>query len=127
MITFQTTSGFTTKTIAILGDFLLWFARDKAKVKVRKLYEEQPLVLGEGNDLVIVENGSGTTEIADFAAGDASGDQIDVSAFFSTFADLDAANDLSGSDVVIALDHNDTLVLVSVQLSTLNVDDFLFV
>jgi adenine-specific DNA-methyltransferase len=49
LITFQTTSGFKTKTIATLGDFLLWFARDKAKVKVRKLYEEQPLVIGEGN------------------------------------------------------------------------------
>ena len=49
LISFQTTSGFKTKTIATLGDFLLWYARDTAKVKVRKLYEEQPLVLGEGN------------------------------------------------------------------------------
>ena len=49
LIGFQTTSGFKTKTIATLGDFLLWYARDTAKVKVRKLYEEQPLVLGEGN------------------------------------------------------------------------------
>lgn len=49
LITFQTTSGFKTKTLATLGDFLLWYAKDKAKVKVRKLYEEQPFVLGEGN------------------------------------------------------------------------------
>jgi adenine-specific DNA-methyltransferase len=49
LITFQTTSGFKTKTIATLGDFLLWYARDKTKMKVRKLYEDQPLVLGEGN------------------------------------------------------------------------------
>ena len=49
LISFQTTSGFKTKTIATLGDFLLWYARDTPKVKVRKLYEEQPLVLGEGN------------------------------------------------------------------------------
>ena len=49
LISFQTTSGFKTNTIATLGDFLLWYARDTAKVKVRKLYEEQPLVLGEGN------------------------------------------------------------------------------
>ena len=48
-ISFQTTSGFATKTLATLGDFLLWYARDKAKVKVHKLYEKQPLVLGEGN------------------------------------------------------------------------------
>lgn len=49
LITFQTTSGFQTKTVASLGDFLLWYARDPAKVKVRKLYEDQPLVLGQGN------------------------------------------------------------------------------
>lgn len=49
LISFQTTSGFTTNTIATLGDFLLWYARDKAKVKVYKLYEDQPFVLGEGN------------------------------------------------------------------------------
>ena len=49
LISFQTTSGFATKTLATLGDFLLWYARDKAKVKVHKLYEEQPLVPGEGN------------------------------------------------------------------------------
>ncbi len=48
-ICFQTTSGFKTKTIATLGDFLLWYARDKPKLKVRKLFEEQPTVLGEGN------------------------------------------------------------------------------
>ena len=49
LIAFQTTSGFQTRTIATLGDFLTWYARDKKKVKVRKLYEDQPLVLGEGN------------------------------------------------------------------------------
>src|SRR5690606_9910359 len=49
LITFQTTSGFQTRTIATLGDFLLWYAKDKDKVKVRKLYEPQPLALGEGN------------------------------------------------------------------------------
>ena len=49
LISFQTTSGFATKALATLGDFLLWYARDKAKLKVHKLYEEQPLVPGEGN------------------------------------------------------------------------------
>jgi len=48
-ISFQTTSGFQTKTIATLGDFLLWYARDPERLKVRKLFEEQPPVLGEGN------------------------------------------------------------------------------
>ncbi|OIP88160.1 MAG: site-specific DNA-methyltransferase [Syntrophaceae bacterium CG2_30_58_14] len=48
-IAFQTTSGFETTTIATLGDFLIWYARDKDNVKVRKLYQEQPAILGEGN------------------------------------------------------------------------------
>ncbi len=48
-ISFQTTSGFPTRTLATLGDFLLWYARDPERLKVRKLFEEQPVVLGEGN------------------------------------------------------------------------------
>lgn len=48
-ISFQTTSGFETKTIATLGDFLLWYAKDKQKAVIGKLYREQPVVLGEGN------------------------------------------------------------------------------
>ena len=48
-ISFQTTSGFKTRTLATLGDFLLWYARDPERLKVRKLFEEQPVVLGEGN------------------------------------------------------------------------------
>lgn len=48
-IVFQTTSGFETTTLATLGDFLLWYAKDKGQVKIRKLYEEQPAIPGEGN------------------------------------------------------------------------------
>ena len=48
-ISFQTTSGFQTNTLATLGDFLLWYARDPERLKVRKLFEEQPIELGEGN------------------------------------------------------------------------------
>ena len=48
-ISFQTTSGFRTKTLATLGDFLLWYARDPERLKVRKLFEEQPAIPGEGN------------------------------------------------------------------------------
>jgi hypothetical protein len=86
------------------------------------------LFLGEGADLVVVENGSGTMEIADFVAGDASGDAIDVSAFFSDFGELQDAMQQDGSgDAVIALDSNDTLVLADVQLNALNAGDFIFV
>ena len=54
-ISFQTTSGFQTRTLATLGDFLLWYARDPERLKVRKLFEEQPVVLGEGNARWVLE------------------------------------------------------------------------
>lgn len=49
LLTFQTTSGFKTSTIATLGDHLLWYAKDVQHLKVRKLYQKQPIVPGEGN------------------------------------------------------------------------------
>ena len=83
--------------------------------------------LGGGDDVVVVQNGSGTTEIADFAAGVLNGDVINVSAFFSDFDDLLDQSSQQGADVVIALDHNDTLVLSNLQLSVLTAGDFLLV
>ena len=48
-INFQTTSGFDTSTIATLGDFLLWYARDIESVKVNKLFRRKSNRPGEGN------------------------------------------------------------------------------
>ncbi len=48
-IVFETTSGFETSTIATLGDFLLWYCRDKEHLRVHKLFRDQPVVVGEGN------------------------------------------------------------------------------
>jgi len=48
-ITFQKTSGFETATIATLGDYLLWYARDPTRLKLRKLYEQREIRPGEGN------------------------------------------------------------------------------
>lgn len=48
-IVFQTTTGFDTKTIATLGDFILWYARDKSQVWTNKLFLDQPAVPGQGN------------------------------------------------------------------------------
>ncbi|MCZ6803109.1 MAG: site-specific DNA-methyltransferase [Proteobacteria bacterium] len=48
-IVFKTTGGFETKTISTQGDFILWYAKDKNNVKVRKLFEPHELILGEGN------------------------------------------------------------------------------
>jgi len=85
------------------------------------------LILGGGDDHVLIENGSGTTRIAGFTAGESTEDDIDVSDFFSNLDDLKAESEQIGADVIIALDHNDSLVLVGVQLNTLNADDFWFV
>lgn len=48
-IFFQKTSGFETKTIATVGDFLLWYAKDKSKIKVNKTYKRKDVTPGEGN------------------------------------------------------------------------------
>jgi hypothetical protein len=85
------------------------------------------VVLGGGDDIARIENGSGRTVIADFAAGAASEDVVDISAFFASFDEVQTHSRQRGSDVVITLDHNDTLILEDVQLSALNVDDFLLV
>jgi hypothetical protein len=84
------------------------------------------VVLGDGDDVARVENGSGRTAISDFAAGAAGGDVIDVSEFFASFGELQVHSRQRGSDVVISLDHNDTLILSNVQFSAMNSGDFLF-
>jgi hypothetical protein len=84
------------------------------------------LVLGGDDDIVRIENGSGTSAITDFTgAGVAGGDQIDVSAFFSNFEEMQGAVSQSGADLVVALDPNDTLVLTGV--SAVDAGDFIFV
>jgi adenine-specific DNA-methyltransferase len=59
IVTFQTTTGFETNTLPTLGDFLLWYARDPKRLKVRKLYKFQPDKPGEGNaKWVLLPDGS---------------------------------------------------------------------
>lgn len=48
-ISFQTTSGFESSTLPTVGDFLLWYSKDKAAVRYNKLYQPQPVQLGSGN------------------------------------------------------------------------------
>jgi hypothetical protein len=79
--------------------------------------------LGAGNDHVVVENGSGVSHIADISGGDT----VDVSAFFSNFSQLASHTKQQGSDVVITLDHNDTLVLEHTQLANLHLQDLFVV
>jgi adenine-specific DNA-methyltransferase len=47
LISFQTTSGFAdAKGLSRMGDYLLWYARDRSKVKVKTLYEPQEVEPG---------------------------------------------------------------------------------
>jgi adenine-specific DNA-methyltransferase len=46
-ISFQTTTGFETKTLATLGDFLLWYAKDLSRIKVHKLFQPKSLNPGD--------------------------------------------------------------------------------
>lgn len=48
-ISFQTTSGFESSTIPTVGDFLLWYAKDKSRVRYNKIFRPQPPELGKGN------------------------------------------------------------------------------
>jgi len=48
-ISFQTTSGFESSTLPTVGDFLLWYSKDKTKVKYNKVFQPQPVELGKGN------------------------------------------------------------------------------
>jgi adenine-specific DNA-methyltransferase len=41
LITFQKTTGSTTRTVPRTADYLLWYARDLSKLKFRKLYQAQ--------------------------------------------------------------------------------------
>jgi hypothetical protein len=83
------------------------------------------VLLGGGNDLIEIEDGSGLSRIADFSA-DGPNDAIDVSAFFSNFGQVQAHAHQHGGDVVINLDRNDTLVLEHVTFGTLTMGDFIF-
>ena len=58
-IMFQTTQGFETSTIATLGDFLLWYARDKSQVRANKLFVKQAVEPGGKNATwMILPNGT---------------------------------------------------------------------
>ena len=43
LISFTTTSGIPSKTLSRAGDYLLWYARDKDKIKYRQIYNEKNL------------------------------------------------------------------------------------
>ena len=41
-IYFSTTSGFASSTLSRVGDYLVWYARDRASIKYRQLFQDKP-------------------------------------------------------------------------------------
>jgi adenine-specific DNA-methyltransferase len=48
-IAFQKTYGFEEQGIANVADYIVWYAKERASLKWRPLFEKKPYVLGEGN------------------------------------------------------------------------------
>ena len=83
------------------------------------------LTLADGDDLIVFEKGGGKLTTTDFAAGDATDDWIDLSAFhFQSFAEVMTHASQSGTDVILNLGGKDMITLQNVTLGSLCADDF---
>jgi len=83
------------------------------------------LTLADGDDLIVFEKGGGKLTVTDFAAGVATDDVIDLSAFhFHSFDEVMSHASQSDTDVILSLGGNDVITLQNVTLGTLSSDDF---
>jgi len=81
---------------------------------------------GPGDDTFVFRPGDGIDYIADFVAGNGSGDVLDIAGFgVSNFAQLQSHLSQNGNDVQIFFDNNNQIVLQNVSLAQLNQGDFL--
>jgi Ca2+-binding RTX toxin-like protein len=87
------------------------------------------LTAGLGNDTFIFTSGFGKDVITDFVSGVGPTDLISFSlgAAFDTFAEVILVATQIGADTIITIDAADTITLSGVQISSLNIDDFIFV
>ncbi|SNZ20117.1 hypothetical protein SAMN06265368_3219, partial [Cohaesibacter gelatinilyticus] len=86
-------------------------------------------LLGEaGDDIFIFATGDGDDTVMDFVAGAGSDDVIELSgiAGFSSFAEVLAVASDQGSDTLITLDADNSILLKDVSVSDLHQDDFRF-
>ncbi|WP_425410227.1 Ig-like domain-containing protein [Hyphococcus sp.] len=84
---------------------------------------------GEGDDLFEFRKGHGNDIYDDFTAGAGSEDVIQLLVFgtaFDTFAEVMAASNQNGADVIIDFGGGDTITLVNTNLGELHEDDFIF-
>jgi Ca2+-binding RTX toxin-like protein len=81
-----------------------------------------------GNDTFVFRPGCGHDSVIDFAT---KGRELDVIEFskdvFSAYAEVMAASQQVGANVVITMSATDSITLNNVNLSKLNIDDFKFV
>lgn len=49
LISFVSTSGFAATTLARTGDYLIWYSKDKSKIKYRQLYHDKDVSIEGGN------------------------------------------------------------------------------
>lgn len=82
---------------------------------------------GAGDDRFVFNLGDGNDTITDFAAGNGSGDRIDLHGYgIADFNALVSRMVQQGDDVLITLDSDNQLVLGHVTLANLNAGDFHF-
>lgn len=82
---------------------------------------------GAGDDVFVFKPGFGHDTITDFTSGAGSEDAIDVTiGMFADFASVLAAAAQTGSDTLVTLDANNSILLKNTTLSSLHQDDFRF-
>ena len=96
LISFVTTSGFDASRLARAGDYLLWYAQDAAKVKVRQLWRPNDKMATSGYRWVMFPDGSYRGLTADELAGATA---IPPEARLYTPGDLQSQNPASGDQV----------------------------
>ncbi len=76
---------------------------------------------GSGEDIFVFEMGTGQDTVLDFDSGR---DELDLTDFgFASFADVEAAAEEDGDDLVIDLGNGDSVTLVGVSEAELSQDD----
>lgn len=84
------------------------------------------LSIGQGHDLIVVEQEAGVLTVADFSAGAGSDDVLDLRALgIDSFAEV-IGHAREGADALTLDFGTSTLVLANVTLASLSPDDFLF-
>lgn len=72
IISFSKTSGATSKLVATVSDYILWYAKDKERVKYNQLYEDKPAIENPQERYVCVETPEG--EVIDLSVAQKTGE-----------------------------------------------------